>query len=136
MAELILYDPVKSKEKYPLEEIPVFLEMAFNETDDEMPHSLICHLAWVMQARRNKLMKEGNPSGVMHEALIRSLTEDEQPSFKTVAEVLDTCGYRVTIAPKTGDYLIGPPTLNGALNTMASRKPKKQKAGKSTENNT
>ena len=112
---VVRFDIVKEIEKRLIEEMPEYLEVAFNEDDDNSQNFLVLSLANVMKARRNKLMKEGNPSGVMHEELIRSLTEDIEPSFNTVVQALGTFGYRVTIAPRVGNYLMGPPTLNGAL---------------------
>ena len=146
------FDMIEAIENQPIKRMPEYLEIAFNKTDDRSHDYLTNRLAEVMQARRNKLMKEGkpHPSGAMlemHDALTRSLAEDEQPSFKTVAEALDTFGYRLAIAPRNGDYLKGSPTLNGAintkakgqpelsgaLNTTATRKSKKQKTNNSAE---
>ena len=124
------FDFIAEVEEEPIEEMGDYLELAFNQ-NEYSPRYMVDNVASVMQARRNKLMKEGNSSGAMHEVLIRSLTEEKEPSFKTVAEALDTFGYRITIAPKIGKYSYGPPILNGVVNeTKASRKSRKKQIQK------
>jgi probable addiction module antidote protein len=52
-------------------------------------------------ARSKGMAKIANEIGVNRESLYKSLSRDGNPSFTTVANVLDVLGYKIQVLPKT-----------------------------------
>ncbi|MBB4063384.1 addiction module antidote protein [Gellertiella hungarica] len=87
------------------EDLAVFLALAFDTTDaGEIAHAL------GIAARSEGMTDIARKAGLSREALYRSLTENGNPTLKSVLAVLDAMGLRLSVVPKEEEHVsIGAP---------------------------
>jgi probable addiction module antidote protein len=78
------------------DDVKAYLEAALAENDTELLLSVIGDIA-----RSKGMAAIANNLHVARESLYRSLSPHGNPSFATVAGVLDTLGYRLRVEQKT-----------------------------------
>jgi probable addiction module antidote protein len=78
------------------EEVIAYLEGALEENDLETLLDVIGAIA-----RSKGMAKIAGEIGVNRESLYKSLSREGNPSFATVANVLDVLGYKIKVLPKT-----------------------------------
>jgi probable addiction module antidote protein len=78
------------------EEVFAYLEGALEENNIETLLDVIGAIA-----RSKGMAKIASEIGVNRESLYKSLSREGNPSFATVASVLDVLGYRIKVLPKT-----------------------------------
>jgi probable addiction module antidote protein len=78
------------------EEVFAYLEGALEANDIETLLDVIGAIA-----RSKGMAKIASEIGVNRESLYKSLSRDGNPSFATIAHVLDVLGYKIKVLPKT-----------------------------------
>ncbi|MDR3174418.1 MAG: putative addiction module antidote protein [Treponema sp.] len=78
------------------EEVFAYLEGALEENDMETFFDVIGAIA-----RSKGMAKIAKDLGLNRESLYKSLSRDGNPSFATIAKVIDLLGYKVEIKQKT-----------------------------------
>jgi probable addiction module antidote protein len=76
------------------EDIDLYLEVAF-ETGD--PKQIATALG--NAARAQGMMNVANETGLTRENLYTSLSENGNPTLKTITSVMDTLGYQLAVVP-------------------------------------
>ena len=77
------------------EDVYTYLEAALEENDTETLFDVIGAIA-----RSKGMSKLANELGLSRESLYRSLSQDGNPSFNTVAKVLNNLGFQLSIRQK------------------------------------
>jgi probable addiction module antidote protein len=77
------------------EDIYVYLEAAFEENDPETIFDVIGAIA-----RSKGMAQIARELNLNRESLYRSLSQDGNPSFGTVAKVLDNLGFQLSVKQK------------------------------------
>jgi probable addiction module antidote protein len=78
------------------DEVFAYLEGALEENNIETFLDVIGAIA-----RSKGMAKIAGEIGVNRESLYKSLSRDGNPSFATIASVLDVLGYKIQVLPKT-----------------------------------
>jgi probable addiction module antidote protein len=78
------------------EDVIAYLEGALEENNLETLLDVIGAIA-----RSQGMAKIAGEIGVNRESLYKSLSREGNPSFATVANVLDVLGYKIKVLPKT-----------------------------------
>jgi probable addiction module antidote protein len=78
------------------EEVYAYLEGALEENDFETLLDVIGAIA-----RSKGMAKLAENLGLNRESLYKSLSREGNPSFMTIAKVLDSLGYKLQIIPKS-----------------------------------
>ncbi|MDR2048859.1 MAG: putative addiction module antidote protein [Treponema sp.] len=78
------------------EEVFAYLEGALEENNIETLFDIIGAIA-----RSQGMAKIAKETGLNRESLYKSLSRDGNPSFATIAKVIDVLGYRIEIKQKT-----------------------------------
>ena len=78
------------------EDVAAYLEAAFEENDTALLLSVIGDIA-----RSKGMAQIAMDLNLARESLYRSLSQDGNPSFNTIAKVLDNLGFQLSIRQKT-----------------------------------
>jgi probable addiction module antidote protein len=78
------------------EEVFAYLEGALEENDPETLFDVLGAIA-----RSEGMAKIAQETGLNRESLYKSLSRDGNPSFATIAKVIDVLGYKIEIRQKT-----------------------------------
>jgi probable addiction module antidote protein len=76
-------------------DIKVYLETAFEDGDPA-----VISAALGTAARARGMSKVAKKAGVNRTSLYRALKKDSKPYFETISSVVNSLGYRLTLAPQ------------------------------------
>jgi probable addiction module antidote protein len=82
------------------EDIRGFVEASFEDAKDDPDPSLLIYALGIAAKARGLIPKAAKEAGVARESLYRSLSRNGNPSFKTVAKVANSFGYKIIVVPE------------------------------------